>query len=129
MITASRRRRRTLSITSLIDVIFLLLLFFMLASTFQQFSELEVAGVSGSGSRPATPEDAPLRLVIEPGGLSLNGAATEQDRVVEQLSAPSGEPKRLSVKVAPGVTSQRLIDVLVRLEPISDLEVNLVVPS
>ncbi|MEM9085025.1 MAG: biopolymer transporter ExbD [Pseudomonadota bacterium] len=129
MITASRRRRRTLSITSLIDVIFLLLLFFMLASTFQQFSELEVAGVSGRGSSAATPEDAPLRLVIQPGGLSLNGASTLQDQMVERLSAPSGEPKRLSVEVAPGVTSQRLIDVLVRLEPISDLEVNLVVPS
>ena len=129
MITASRRRRRTLSITSLIDVIFLLLLIFLLASTFQQFSELEVAGVSGRGSSAATPDNAPLRLVIEPRGLSLNGASTLQDQMVERLSAPADQPKRLSVEVAPGVTSQRLIDVLVRLEPISDLEVNLVVPS
>ena len=129
MITASRRRRRTLSITSLIDVIFLLLLFFMLASTFQQFSELEVAGVSGGGASAVASDDVPLRLVIEPSALTFNGSPTGQEALVQRLNAPSEEAKRVNVEVTPGVTSQRLVDVLVQLEPIDGLEVNLVVPS
>ena len=43
------RRRRRLSMTSLIDVIFLLLLFFMLTSTFTRFSEVELTA-AGSGT-------------------------------------------------------------------------------
>ncbi|MEM8921756.1 MAG: biopolymer transporter ExbD, partial [Pseudomonadota bacterium] len=42
------RRRGRSSITSLIDVIFLLLLFFMLASTFTRFSEVDIAAASAS---------------------------------------------------------------------------------
>ncbi|MEL6486959.1 MAG: biopolymer transporter ExbD [Pseudomonadota bacterium] len=129
MITASRRRRRTLSITSLIDVIFLLLLFFMLASTFRQFSELEVAGVSGGRASAAVSDDVPLRLMIEPSSLTFDGSPTAQEALVQRLSAPSNGAKRMNVEVAPGVTSQRLVDVLVQLEPIDELEVNLVVPS
>ena len=45
------RRRRRLSMTSLIDVIFLLLLFFMLSSTFTRFAELELAA-GGTGGSP-----------------------------------------------------------------------------
>ena len=42
--------------TSLIDVIFLLLLFFMLSSTFSKFSEIELtAGGSGPGRAAETP--------------------------------------------------------------------------
>jgi len=129
VITASRRRRRTLSITSLIDVIFLLLLFFMLASTFQQFSELEVAGVSGGSASAVASEEVPLRLVIEPSALTFNGSPTRQEALVQRLNAPSEEAKRLNVEVTPSVSSQRLVDVLVQLEPIDGLEVNLVVPS
>ena len=43
------QQRRRASITSLIDVIFLLLLFFMLASTFSKFSEIDIAVASAAG--------------------------------------------------------------------------------
>ncbi|MEX0280950.1 MAG: biopolymer transporter ExbD, partial [Arenibacterium sp.] len=46
------RRRRVVSLTALIDVVFLLLLFFMLTSTFSSFGEIELfppAGVQGVG--------------------------------------------------------------------------------
>jgi biopolymer transport protein ExbD len=125
VIAARRKRRRTLSITSLIDVIFLLLLFFMLASTFQKFSELDVAAVSGASSPSTAPQDTSLTLLIEPNQVRLDNAAMELDRLVESLSAASPEPRQLSVRTAPGVSSQRLIDVLVALEPIADLNVNL----
>ena len=39
---AAVRKRKPLSLTSLIDVIFLLLLFFMLTSTFTRFARVEI---------------------------------------------------------------------------------------
>ncbi|HSF64459.1 MAG TPA: biopolymer transporter ExbD [Paracoccaceae bacterium] len=41
---AARFRRRALSLTSLVDVIFLLLIFFMLATTFTRTTDLPLAG-------------------------------------------------------------------------------------
>ena len=51
-----RFARRRLGLTPLIDVIFLLLLFFMLSSTFSRFSQVPVEGGAaggGTGNRPA----------------------------------------------------------------------------
>jgi biopolymer transport protein ExbD len=125
VIAARRKRRRTLSITSLIDVIFLLLLFFMLASTFQKFSELDIGAVSDAGEATQMSQEPRLELIVEPGQVRLAGAVMNTNQLVEELRAPSPQPKRLSVRAAPGVSSQRLIDVLVVLEPIDDLNVNL----
>ena len=49
------RARRTLSLTPLIDVVFLLLVFFMLASTFLKFGtvKLETAGAGASAADPS----------------------------------------------------------------------------
>ncbi|MEM1134129.1 MAG: biopolymer transporter ExbD [Pseudomonadota bacterium] len=126
MIAARRKRRRTLSITSLIDVIFLLLLFFMLASTFQQFSELEVGGVSASGGSAEASKAESFSLIVGPSQLTLDGAAMADAQLVRRLSVASDKPKKLNLQVASGVSSQRLIDIMVLLEPISDLNVNLV---
>ena len=51
------RQRRRASITSLIDVIFLLLLFFMLASTFSKYSEIELASLPGGAPAEDSAED------------------------------------------------------------------------
>jgi len=120
------RRRRTLSITSLIDVIFLLLLFFMLASSFTRFSELEMSDVSAAAPAAAgTPSETPT-LVIERRRLFLEEAEVTRAALLQRLG---DRPGPLEVRVSPGVTSQRLVDVLVLLEPISGLDVNLVAPS
>ncbi|MEM9310453.1 MAG: biopolymer transporter ExbD [Pseudomonadota bacterium] len=125
MIAPRRRRRRTLSITSLIDVIFLLLLFFMLASTFRQFSELEVTSTAAKVGGAASAQDPVLTLVVQPALLTLDGASAGDAQIVERLRVRSDTPKRLNLKVAPGVTSQRLVEILVLLDPIAGLEVNL----
>lgn len=66
-----QRPRRRPNLTPMIDVVFLLLVFFMLASRFgtQMTLPLSVGGGAGSGW------SGPPRLVdIAPGGLALNGA-------------------------------------------------------
>jgi biopolymer transport protein ExbD len=119
---AERRavRRRPVTLTPLIDVIFLLLLFFMLSSTFTRFAELPL---SAAGSGAGVAEAPPLFLRISPDGLSLNGAAQTLETLPGALGRIAGRdgdaPATILVAVAEGTSSQRLVDLLVvlRSEP------------
>ena len=63
--------------TSLIDVIFLLLLFFMLTSTVSKFAEIELtAATSGAGAETGA---KPYFLQLTTEGLRLNGDALALD--------------------------------------------------
>lgn len=101
--------------TSLIDVIFLLLLFFMLSSTFSKFSEVELT--AAGASRGAASDRPPLFLRLSPEALSLNGQEVEMPGLAEALQpeADTEAPRVLIVALAQEVTSQRLTDLLVTL--------------
>lgn len=113
------RRRRNLSLTSLIDVIFLLLLFFMLSSTFTRFSELQIATVSGGAIASGTP---PVFLRLALNEVTLNGVATEVDRLAAELAALE-DAETLLISMSDDVTAQRLTDVLVVLRAVEGLAV------
>ena len=72
-----KRRRSIVGLTSLIDVIFLLLLFFMLSSTFARYSQLDL-GVAGTGGG-AGDKKPKLIITVEYGKMRLNGKATTLD--------------------------------------------------
>lgn len=114
-----RPRRRTLSMTSLIDVIFLLLLFFMLTSTFSRFGELELSGAAPGGA--ATARDAPLFLSVDAAALRLNGQSMTLEALAGTVEAR--DEKHLLVSLAEDVVSQRLIDVLAVLRGLDGLRV------
>jgi len=76
-LTLPRRNPRRPSLTPMIDVVFLLLVFFMLASRFGVDRVLELP-LSGAGADWAGP---PRLVDISPAGLRLNGA----DIVAENL--------------------------------------------
>ncbi|WP_258091871.1 biopolymer transporter ExbD [Salipiger pentaromativorans] len=118
----SAKRRRRLSMTSLIDVIFLLLLFFMLTSTFTRFSEVELAA-AGSGAAPA-PSERPLFLQLGPETARLNSAEVALEGLADALAAQRGDGaavRRLLVALQPGVSAQRLTDLLVVLRGLPGL--------
>ena len=121
----ARRRRRHLSITSLIDVIFLLLLFFMLASTFTRFAELEVGATANAQSSSAS-DEPPIQLVLEPRRLILDGEELPTSSLQSAVKRKLQDQSQLSLQVAQGVSSQRLADVLIALEPIDGLQVSMV---
>ena len=78
---APTRRRRRPSLTPMIDVVFLLLVFFMLASRFgiEQVMPLPLGGAAAYSGPP--------RLVdIGPDGLWLNGRATAPEALVNALA-------------------------------------------
>jgi len=105
-------RRRALSLTSLIDVIFLLLLFFMLSTTFTRTAELPlVAGGSGTG----TAQSAPVFVRLAPDDLSVNGQDVSLGDIVAQINTFSQEEAQVIVSLAPLVNAQRLADLLVQL--------------
>ncbi|OOV88267.1 ExbD/TolR family protein [Oceanospirillum linum] len=68
----------SLNLTPLIDVVFLLLIFFMVSTTFDQSSELELQLPETShGQAVETP--APLRLEVpETGSILMNGKPVEK---------------------------------------------------
>lgn len=101
--------------TSLIDVIFLLLLFFMLSSTFTKFSEIRLSGAT-AGNRLAPSDTPPLFLRLGPDAVSVNGRSVPIDDVLVAIDAV-GPVDGQTVLIAPqeSVTSQQLIDLLVAL--------------
>ena len=116
----SLRRRKRLSMTSLIDVIFLLLLFFMLTSTFSKYGEIELS-TAGQGST-ATEETQPHFLSLKDTGLLLDGVPTEIDALADALAAEDSEdPQLVLVSLSEQTTSQTLVDVLATLRGIGGI--------
>ena len=114
-------RRSRLSMTSLIDVIFLLLLFFMLSSTFSKYGDVEL--LAGGAAR--APGDAPnLFLSIRPDGLLLNGQSVDAADLPARIDALREDGTAVAlVSLAARTTSQGLVDVLAVLYGLPDLQV------
>lgn len=111
---AERPQRRALvSLTPLIDVVFILLVFFMLASNFLDWRELEVATPAAARSAPAM-EGALLVELRADGSFRLGGSVVSlpilEQRVAERLVARPNQ--RVVVKPQQGVPLQVAIDVL-----------------
>lgn len=101
--------RRRMALTSLIDVIFLLLLFFMLTSTFSTFGEIELSQATAGAAAPGTPSE---RAFVQLGAerLVLNGAPITLDALAVEL-----EEGQVLVSLDEDASAQRLVDLLVRL--------------
>ncbi|MDZ7709379.1 MAG: biopolymer transporter ExbD [Roseovarius sp.] len=120
-------QRRKLSLTSLIDVIFLLLLFFMLSSTFSQFSEVDLA-TAGAGQRVSS-EARPVFVQLREGSLRVNAREVTLDGLAEALAPLVEGEGRALVSTGADVTAQRLTDLLLALRAIPGLTVQVLVPS
>ena len=115
-VDAPRFVRRRLGLTPLIDVIFLLLLFFMLSSTFLRFSEVEVASAGASRGGASGGPAALLRLSAD-GTLSLNGETVSEDSLLDALrTLGESGTTRLVLTAGAGSAVQDLVDVLALVE-------------
>lgn len=109
-LTATRRRRR-IGLTPMIDVVFLLLVFFMLAARFGVTEAIPVA-LTGAGSAPY---DGPPRLVtVLAEGLRVNGIDTvDPIAALTPLMATAGDI--VILRPGPEASVQRLLDVMTLL--------------
>ena len=111
------RRIRRVSLTALIDVVFLLLLFFMLTSTFSSFGEIELNPPAGGKTNASEPIKRAF-LQMSNDGLILNGTPIEMNALSDQL-----EGGVLLVNLDDNVSSQRLVDLLALFRGQEDLSV------
>jgi len=112
-------KQRSISLTPLVDVIFLLLLFFMLSSTFTQFGQVEIGAPSGSGGTAAPPK---ALLVLEGDVLRLNGQAFgEEDLLTRAQSLLDSDIDSLLVLVRGSTSTQQLVTVMTRLRSLEGL--------
>lgn len=108
--------------TSLIDVIFLLLLFFMLTSTFSKFAEIEL---TSAASGTAAPSDTPLLfLQLGADAVRLNGDALDLAALESSTLGEAPEGTVLLVSLGDGVNAQRLTDLLAALRALPALRVS-----
>lgn len=111
ILTASNNRRR-MSLTPMIDVVFLLLVFFMLAARFgiEGTIELTLAGTSQS-------YEGPPRLVdIHPDELRLNGVPVALDSLAPRLADLTEDSSDMVIlRAKDGAEVQRLVELMEHL--------------
>jgi biopolymer transport protein ExbD len=112
-------RRRAVSLTPLIDVIFLLLLFFMLTASFTREGELSLPDPADGAAAPAEP----AFLQVAADGLRLDRRPVTLEALPAALRAAA--PDAVVVAFAPEADAQRLVDVLLALARLPDLPVAL----
>ncbi|SLN45040.1 Biopolymer transport protein ExbD/TolR [Ruegeria meonggei] len=106
-----------MAMTPLIDVIFLLLLFFMLTSTFSKFGEIELSNATSGGATNDSPQD---RAFVQLGAtrLVLNGTSVTLAELTAQVTTG-----QVLVSLDPDTTAQHVVDLLVELRGRENLSV------
>lgn len=120
-----KRKRAPLSMTSLIDVIFLLLLFFMLSSTFSAFAEIPFS-TAASGGAPGTKTLPPVILRLTPSGATVNGQTTTAEQLpgdVQKFAGPNLAETPILVSLTEGAKSKLLVQTLYHLRQMPDARV------
>lgn len=106
--------------TPLIDVIFLLLLFFMLSSTFSRFADVKLATAGAGG---AAAESRPVFVQLSAETLTVNGQVHALDALPQLFEVEATQTPDVLISLREGVSAQRLTDLLVVLRGIEGLRV------
>ncbi|MCR9070519.1 MAG: biopolymer transporter ExbD [Alphaproteobacteria bacterium] len=109
------RRRAVISLTPLIDVVFILLIFFMLASSFLDWRSIDLAPPASAGAGESM--TGAMLLEVRPNDLRLSGhvvtVAEAEEKILDQMRKTPDQ--RVLIRTADGVMLQRTVDVLDRL--------------
>lgn len=110
------RRRSLVSLTPLIDVVFILLVFFMLASSFLDWRAIDLDTPSARSGR-SDQTSTTLVIGVHADGFRLDGRAATLDTIADRVAARVAEDpdQRVLVRPATGVPLQRAVTVLDRL--------------
>jgi biopolymer transport protein ExbD len=117
-IDAGSVRRRAPSLTPLIDVVFILLVFFMLVTRLVDWGRLDLE-VTTIGAAAGSGDSRVERIVVEPGGLTWRGERFADAAAVAAAAAEAqraGELEGVLIDAAPAVRLQRLVRVLEALQ-------------
>ncbi|MFL5260318.1 MAG: ExbD/TolR family protein [Hyphomicrobiales bacterium] len=115
-IEAPARIRKPLPLIPLVDVVFLLLMFFMLSSTFAKFSSIELGGTAGKMAGVSTPRLPDVIIKVSSGPrIKVNGSDVGLDGLVPKLNEAQARGAISGVIVVSlSATAQDLVAVLER---------------
>lgn len=109
---ANTGTKRQMSLTPIIDVVFLLLMFFMLASTFSRYAHVEL-GLSGrvETAAVAPAETRNILLSVRGNGtFAVNGAAVAVDGLADALrEAAENQDARVLIRPAEDAAAEALV--------------------
>lgn len=110
-----RPRRALVSLTPLIDVVFILLVFFMLASSFSNWRSIELNTPVHAGGRSTIGQA--LLVEVRQDGLRLAGVPVARAALASRVKERLGQQPdlRVLVRLADGVVLQEAITVFDRL--------------
>lgn len=112
---ASQRRRKMISLTPLIDVVFILLLFFMLSSNFTRWHQINLPSATSSESQ--TPDLRILKIESNQGELSFNGSRLSMSDTdsIQKLVAKN-QQATFVITVVEGIKIQVMVNLLDQLK-------------
>ncbi|KAA5604086.1 biopolymer transporter ExbD [Roseospira marina] len=109
------RRRPLVSLTPLIDVVFILLVFFMLATSFMDWRVIGLDTPHHTAPTTASPtKSTTLRIDVGARELRLDGQPATLEQIARTVAArlETTPDQRVLVRPAPGVPLQRAVTVL-----------------
>ncbi|MCG6897159.1 MAG: biopolymer transporter ExbD [Thiocapsa sp.] len=125
---SSTPHRRLISLTPLVDVVFILLVFFMLASTLDKWHALELDAPASAAD--GTPLVGSWLVRLRGDGLDLNGEAMDAGELAQRVAARIAEypDQRILLQPAQGVSLQQLVDIIDRLRDAEAAHLTLLQP-
>ena len=113
-LSETRSTKPSINLTPLIDVVFLLLIFFMLVSTFLKFNTMPITAVE-SGPSSSDNRQVVLIQIVGAGRVKINGVMVQLDGLLAHIDSlvAKGITKAI-VRPMPDVTVQDLVSVLER---------------
>lgn len=113
MKSRGRNREITTDLTPLIDVVFLLLIFFMVSTVFK--AEDYALGLSlpksEAGKQENKPKDKPVVIELTQEEIALDGNKTDIDEI-DSLLRPIEKNRVIQLRVSQDVAYQRLVNIL-----------------
>ena len=125
---STKRRRSVISLTPLIDVVFILLLFFMLASNFSQERSLSLISQSNSSSAIVETEIDRASVRFEQiNDILLDGTRYSQADFLDSLSVRLKDDTELLVSISVGdtVDVQSLLDLISMMKSIGVMRISM----
>ncbi|RAU17509.1 biopolymer transporter ExbD [Nitrincola tibetensis] len=111
-------RRKTISMTPLIDVVFILLLFFMLTSSFIKWQQMQLAVSGPSATSVATSDNPPLIARLSSDGQVSLGGENFLSNEDEALKAfiDRHEPSRILLTTDEETSIQQIVSLIDRFQ-------------
>ena len=124
------RTKQELNVAPLIDVVFLLLIFFMLASTFIKPEAIDLMLEGSSTGGNATEEMLNIEVVVD-GTIRLNGLRLSMPQLETELASriQGDQTRPVTIKAAAEVPVQTLVSIMDRVRAAGTNNLRLATPE